>query len=319
MASQKISFLSLHFLILLLSIFVSTFSVASNYISLNQSVYGDQTITSSNGNFVLGFLPGSGSFYFYIAIWYKYQERVLWVANGEAPVQDPTLTASELKISEDGNLVLLDQYRTPVWSTNVSSIPSNSTVAVILDSGNLVLRDGSDPNKVFWQSCDHPTDTWLPGCYLGVNKVTGENHHLTCSNNYYGSNNYYDSNNYYGPYNEFGTRLLSLEIESNHFLIKWNNSKNYWSSGNWTGENFTSAPNFSRFAKFEYISNATVNYFTYSLKNNETLAVFRIDGSGQIKQILLADDPQQLSQYPDLPYQCGDLAFCGPFGVCLLD
>ncbi|KAF2296499.1 hypothetical protein GH714_040473 [Hevea brasiliensis] len=46
--------------------------------------------------------------------------------------------------------------------------------AVLLDEGNLVLRDGSSSSEPLWQSFDHPTDTWLPGVKIRLNKVTGE-------------------------------------------------------------------------------------------------------------------------------------------------
>ncbi|KAK1422883.1 hypothetical protein QVD17_18172 [Tagetes erecta] len=43
----------------------------------------------------------------------------------------------------EGNLVLLNESKLPIWSTNVTSTTSfNSAVAVILDDGNLVLRNG---------------------------------------------------------------------------------------------------------------------------------------------------------------------------------
>lgn len=225
----------------------------------------------------------------------------VWVANREASVADPF--ACQFMISDDGNLVLLDESKTQIWSTNLSFIPSNSTVAVLLDSGNLVLRDASDPDIIFWQSCDHPADTWLPGCYLGLNKATGENRRLTSWKNS----------------RDPTPGFFSLEIESNQFFLKLNNSKNYWSSGNWNGQMFSSAPDFGRFARFEYISNETMNYFTYSLANNETMVVFTVDYSGQITQRILGDDLQNLSKYPASPYQCGMQAFCGPFGSCVED
>lgn len=66
----------------------------------------------------------------------------------------------------------------PIWSTNVSSIASNSTIADLLDTGNVVLTDGSDSSAVIWQSFDHTTDTWLPKGWIGRNKITGEKQRL---------------------------------------------------------------------------------------------------------------------------------------------
>ncbi|RID60289.1 hypothetical protein BRARA_F03453 [Brassica rapa] len=84
----------------------------------------------------------------YIGMSYQqvYKQTIVWVTNRDEPVSD--MFISVLKIS-DGNLVL---YETPVWSTGLNS--SSAHEAVLLDDGNLVLRDGS--GSVLWQSFDHP-------------------------------------------------------------------------------------------------------------------------------------------------------------------
>ncbi|MCI68262.1 G-type lectin S-receptor-like serine/threonine-protein kinase, partial [Trifolium medium] len=48
----------------------------------------------------------------------------------------------------------------------MSSSNTGSVVAILLNSGNLVLRNRPDDDVAIdplWQSFDHPTDTWLPG------------------------------------------------------------------------------------------------------------------------------------------------------------
>ncbi|KAJ0867380.1 putative non-specific serine/threonine protein kinase [Helianthus annuus] len=51
--------------------FIPTVSSAADTITANQSLYGDQTIVSSDENFEMGFYrPGNSSNY-YIGIWYK--------------------------------------------------------------------------------------------------------------------------------------------------------------------------------------------------------------------------------------------------------
>nr|CAD1832147.1 unnamed protein product [Ananas comosus var. bracteatus] len=166
---------SLSFL-LLFSIFhslersVLSSAISSDSISFNSSLSGAQTIVSKGGNFALGFfhLGNNSSPNFYLGIWYYKisQFTSVWVANREAPISDPS--SSELKISKEGNLILTNQFKTHIWSTNITSATSNyATVAEILDTGNLILRDGSEPSKVYWQSIDHPSDTWLPGASLG--------------------------------------------------------------------------------------------------------------------------------------------------------
>ncbi|ERM98384.1 hypothetical protein AMTR_s00072p00048160 [Amborella trichopoda] len=148
-------------------------------ISRGQSLTGNQTITSNGDNFVIGFFTPGNSQNWYIGIWYEKvsNQIVVWVANRDKPLTD---NKSELKISEDGNLVLLNKTQLPIWSTNVtlSSTAAISTVAVLLDTGNLVLR-GINSSEYIWQSMDHPTDTWLPGGKLGLNKKTNKSQLLT--------------------------------------------------------------------------------------------------------------------------------------------
>nr|GMC64290.1 S-receptor-like serine/threonine-protein kinase [Ipomoea batatas] len=45
---------------------------------------------------------------------------------------------------------------------------------VLLNTGNLVLRERSNPPNIIWQSFDDPTDPWLPGAKLDYNKLTGK-------------------------------------------------------------------------------------------------------------------------------------------------
>ncbi|PON80518.1 Bulb-type lectin domain containing protein [Parasponia andersonii] len=144
-------------------------SFGADTIYANHSLSGDQTIVSAGGIFVLGFFhPGNSSNY-YIGMWYKQvaEQTIVWVANREKPVSDRF--SSELEIS-DGNLVLFDESKIPVWSTNVS-FTSSSVQAVRLDNGNLVLNNGSNSSKPLWQSFDIPVHTWLPGNSIGYNNI----------------------------------------------------------------------------------------------------------------------------------------------------
>lgn len=95
----------------------------------------------------------------------------------DAPVLDPS--GSKLTLLADGNLVLLSNLsRTPVWSTNLVSNTLHTPEVVLGDDGNLVLKDGSNPNVVFWQSFDYPTDTILPGGKIGFSRKTNQTQQL---------------------------------------------------------------------------------------------------------------------------------------------
>ena len=154
-------------------------SSASDTISIGQSLSGSQTMIAKEGNFELGFFTPGNSGNSYIGIWYKKLpgQTVVWVANRGNPVSNAS--GAELRLSDDGNLVVLNSFKVPVWSSNSTISTSNASVAVLLDTGNLVLKDGSNSSTLLWQSFDHPTDTWMPGGWLGVNKITGEYQSIT--------------------------------------------------------------------------------------------------------------------------------------------
>uniref|UniRef100_A0A8R7UGF5 non-specific serine/threonine protein kinase n=1 Tax=Triticum urartu TaxID=4572 RepID=A0A8R7UGF5_TRIUA len=52
---------------------------------------------------------------------------------------------------------------------------STPAPAILLDNGNLVVRDQLNISMVFWQSFDNPVGTLLPGGWLGFNRITDKN------------------------------------------------------------------------------------------------------------------------------------------------
>jgi hypothetical protein len=85
---------------------------------------------------------------------------------------------SKLAISQDGNLAIFNEAtKSMVWSSR-AGITTKNTTAVLLDNGNLVLRDTSNSSIVLWQSFDYPTDILAPGVKFGLDKITGLNRHL---------------------------------------------------------------------------------------------------------------------------------------------
>ena len=83
-------------------------------------------------------------------------------------------------IINNGGLVLLNQTRSVIWSSNLTRVPENP-VAKLPRTGNLVLRDNSnESSKSYrWQSFDHPSDTLLAGMKEGWNLKTGLQRNLT--------------------------------------------------------------------------------------------------------------------------------------------
>ncbi|KAL5976271.1 hypothetical protein ACLOJK_020601 [Asimina triloba] len=229
-----------------------------------------QAITSKGGIFELRFFtPSNSSQRHYIGIWYKQvlEKTIVWVANRETPL--PNTANSLLKISEDGKLVLLSPSNSSIRSTKFTSTPpsSNSTVAVLLDSRNLVLRDIKDPSVVHWESFAHPTDIFLPGGWLGIkNKTTGENARLTSWKS--------KEDPAPGPFsNEMDSNPISQTVSM------WNGTEQYWRSGVWYREKFIDIHEML-LTKNSFFDNQTAKYFTYSRKarqrrrsSSESLAV----------------------------------------------
>ncbi|KAL1809412.1 hypothetical protein ACET3Z_026402 [Daucus carota] len=132
-------------------------------------ITGNTTISSPNKTFKLGFFSTNDESRVYLGIWYASIPTLtyVWVANRESPVGN--LAAASLVYSGDGNLEIIDtSLKSPenvVWrSDNVL----NGTNVKLLEQGNLVIL--SWKGEIVWNSFDYPADTWLPGMNLTAGK-----------------------------------------------------------------------------------------------------------------------------------------------------
>ncbi|XP_068644513.1 G-type lectin S-receptor-like serine/threonine-protein kinase At2g19130 [Aristolochia californica] len=288
--------------------FLLLFFSSGNYISLadtissGESLTGTRILTSKGGNFELGFFRSYPSPKYYLGIWYKKisEGTVVWVANRETPVSDES---SEVRIAEDGNLIILDQSKVPVWSTNSSSTRANSAIVELLDSGNLVLRDKSNSTAVFWQSFDHPTDTLLPGGRLRFSEDTG---FLFSWRN--------SEDPAPGP---FSLRLDSYVTAQ--YSILWNGTRTYSTSGVWNGQIIELFPEMrsNSINNFSLETTDKGNYFTYFVYNSSIITRFVMDFTGQMKQLEWLESKQQWDLVWSQPRaQCDVYSLCGPFSIC---
>ncbi|KAK7401999.1 hypothetical protein VNO78_13923 [Psophocarpus tetragonolobus] len=292
----------------------NSLAAALTTISAEQTLTGDQTLVSQGGVFELGFFKPGNSSNYYIGMWYKRIsiKTFVWVANRDDPVSDKNTAMLTIL---GANLVLLDGSSNQVWSTNASS-PSPSSgsvvVAILLDSGNLVLKDRpnyASASDSLWQSFDHPTDTFLPGGKIKLDNKTKKPQYLNSWKNM----------------EDPATGLFSLELDSKGstaFLIRWNKSQEYWVSGPWNGQTFSSVPEMrlNYIFNFSFVSNENESYFTYSLYNSYSSILSRLvmDVSGQIKQLSWLENAQQWNLFWTQPrQQCQVYAFCGAFGSCM--
>ncbi|XP_074369221.1 G-type lectin S-receptor-like serine/threonine-protein kinase At2g19130 [Apium graveolens] len=297
---------SLYLLVLLLFVlfFETPLYEGTNVITIGQTLTGNETILSENGTFELGFFTPGKSQNYYIGIWYKSfaNKTVVWVANRNHPVSNPY--NSELKLLPNGNLVLLDESKIQIWSSNSTAEKDNSTSAILFDNGNFVTRDNQDFSNIIWQSFDYPTDTWLPGGgKVGYNKIKKEKISLSPWKNA----------------EDPAPSVFSLEVEPNgtsHNLI-YNRTIQYWSTGEWTGTNFVYVPEIDRnsyIKNLKYISNVNESKFTYDIGFPKILTRFMIDVTGQLRQFIFREG--QWVAFWARPGQCDVLKFCGAFGTC---
>ncbi|KAK9156063.1 hypothetical protein Sjap_003543 [Stephania japonica] len=302
------------FLLFFLSLFLLLFSsktclcsAAVDTISAGQSLTGNRTIVSKGGDFELGFFTPGKSLKHYLGIWFKETQVqnkavVVWVANRDQPIID--LSSSELKLLENGNLVILNESKIPIWSTNSTSTAFNSFELVLGDDGNLVLRDGLNPHVVIWQSFDHPTDTWLPGAKMRYDNRTKKAQKLVSWKNS----------------EDPSPGLFSLELKPDiEFVLTWNGSQQYWTSGAWDGESFSLVPEMKTrlFYNYSFVSNENETYLRYYLYVKNVRSRFMIDLSGQIKQYMWLQATKEWNQFWSKPIKpCDVYGYCGPFGRC---
>ncbi|KAJ3694589.1 hypothetical protein LUZ60_010069 [Juncus effusus] len=132
--------------------------------------FGGRTLVSNNGFYQFGFfnIYGGHTFQNEICLVLLLGDNNftrVWQANIDITLSDPVLN-----LTRNGDFVLLDHYaKTYKHIIGSSGNKTVSTNLVLLDSGNLVLRDSKNSSRIFWQSFDHPKNTWLPGARLGSN------------------------------------------------------------------------------------------------------------------------------------------------------
>ncbi|KAM1716307.1 hypothetical protein ACFX11_024282 [Malus domestica] len=239
----------------------------------------------------------------------SHERTVVWEANREIPVSE---RFSALRIV-DGNLVVFNESKTQVWSTNLNSTTNSGSVqAVLLDSGNLVLRAGSSNNtsEPLWQSFDHPTHTWLPGGKLGFNNITKQTQFLTSWKNS----------------EDPSSGLFSVGINqdgSNSYSIWWNRTIQYWTSGSWdaSSRTFRLDPDLrlNSIYNFRYVTNENISYFTYSPYDPKLVYRCLMSVTGQVQLLSWMENTRQWNLFWSQPRrQCEVHATCGHSGVAMM-
>ncbi|CAN1239371.1 G-type lectin S-receptor-like serine/threonine-protein kinase At4g27290 [Linum grandiflorum] len=276
-----------------------------------QSLTDGQSIISARGSFHLGFYRPRNSSSRYLGIWYGPRvprQTIVWVANRGAPISD---TRGVLNFTARGILVLFDGGRNnlAVWSSNVTRPPSNSNiVAQLLESGNLVVRDGNDENQenFLWQSFDYLTDTLLPGMKLGRNLVTGLNRQMTSWRS--------EEDPAQGQFS-----VLIETIGYPQLVVRRVNSTIQFRAGSWNGLRFTGVPALkpSPTFSFDYQYNSQEVYFRFEVPNNSVVSRYAINADGLLQLMTWINRTGEwLTIATGQSDRCEAYGLCGSYASC---
>ncbi|XP_024027472.1 G-type lectin S-receptor-like serine/threonine-protein kinase At4g27290 [Morus notabilis] len=302
-------------LYIIASMFLSsfiTFSFAADSIGLNQSISDGTTLVSKEGMFELGFFSPGNSKNRYVGIWYKNitVQTVVWVANRCNPIND---SSGVLTMNSTGNLVLLYQNKSVVWSTN-SSKQAQKPILQLLDSGNLIVRDEEDGNSenYLWERFEEPSNILLPGMKLGLNYRKGLNWRISAWRNW-------DD-----PCPENFTWGVEIDVQQQRFPEAYFRQGVTKSSrfGPWNGVTASGIqllkPN--NLYDFYFVYNEEEAYYFFNLKSNAMINIVVLNQTTMVSErIVWAEDDKSWSHYDSFPTeQCDSYGLCGGNGNCVI-
>ncbi|XP_071709172.1 G-type lectin S-receptor-like serine/threonine-protein kinase RKS1 [Rutidosis leptorrhynchoides] len=280
-------------------------TTSTDTITLTRPVKDGDVLVSIGESFALGFFSPRNSSNRYVGIWYNKvsEQTVVWVANRNRPISNSTGT---LSVDKTGNLVIHENDNSfVVWSTNVSSVSNDSFSAQLLDSGNLVLFNHNNNQNFIWQSFDYPSNTFLPGLKLGLNKKTGLNRMITS----------WKSSTDPGV----GDYSYKMEFVGSTQLFLFKGTTRIWRTGSWTGHGWSGVPEMTQSYIFNasYVNNNDENYATYLLYNTSIESRFVINESGIVERSTWHEGNNKWIAFWSAPKdQCDGYNHCGSFGIC---
>jgi hypothetical protein len=299
-------------LLLVVLLLFSKISSAIDTITQSQPLSDGSTLVSKGDIFELGFFNLGNSTNRYVGIWYKNipVRRVVWVANRDNPIKD---NSSKLIINSDGNLVLLNQNQTLLWSTNITTkVAISSPIVQLLDDGNLVLKNekqNNDYENFLWQSFDHPCDTILSGMKAGWDKNKGLDRKLVAWKNW-------DD-----PSSSDYTSAMVLTPNPESFI--WKGSTKLYRTGPWTGRRSSGVVGLTENPLYDYdfVNNEDEVYYMFTLKNSSIVSIVVLNQTTSVRQRLIwISESKTWNVYQILPQDsCDVYNVCGGNGLCALN
>ncbi|XP_062109353.1 G-type lectin S-receptor-like serine/threonine-protein kinase At4g27290 isoform X1 [Humulus lupulus] len=271
------------------------------------------TMVSSEGTFEMGFFSPGSSSNRYLGIWYRNipVPTVVWVANRCKPMKK---SSGSLTLNNVGNLVLLGENSSVVWSTN-SSKQAGKPIVELLDNGNLVLRDEKDENNkenYLWQSFDYPCDTLLSGMKLGWDLKRGHTWRLS---SWKSSDDPCNADFTYGM--EYDKRRHTYP----EYVIR-KGSEKFYRTGPWNGLRLSGYPELRSNPLFDYrfVYSDDEVYFSYTLKNKSRISRIVINQTTSVRQCLIWMETEKTwKNYYTLPRDlCDNYGQCGANAECII-
>ncbi|KAL6627164.1 hypothetical protein ACP70R_030890 [Stipagrostis hirtigluma subsp. patula] len=168
------SIISAIFLFIILVFSATTTAAVTDTLLPGQSISGTETLTSKSGVFELGSFASNFYEKNYLGVRYKsLMERSPVFRLGANDFGIASYSNATLHFHTD--MLYIDEkvsgWEFVLWSSNSTTNGSAASVAILLDTGNFVLRD--EMNLTIWQSFDYPGDALLPGQWIRLNPVSG--------------------------------------------------------------------------------------------------------------------------------------------------
>ncbi|KAK7312945.1 hypothetical protein VNO77_37214 [Canavalia gladiata] len=284
---------------LLLFFIIIPMVIALRSITSEQSIHYNETLVSASGTFEAGFFMLGK----YFCIRYKSltPKTIVWVANRNTQVDN--ISTTMFKVTNEGNPVIVDESGTRIWSSNASTI-SHNPMLLLLDTGNLVVQNGSAGNIV-WQSFDYPGDTLLPGMVLKINRVSGE----------------YNSITSWRTAEDPESGEFSYHLDGHGFpqLVITKGTTLMTRLGSWNGYFFSGVPweTLYSYFNFSFILTEKEVQFKYDTLNESIISRYLITPTGSVQRFLWSYQTETWQLFLAGPAdQCDNYALCGANSDC---
>jgi hypothetical protein len=224
---------------------------------------------------------------------------VIWVANRNNPLKN---SSGILTIFEDGNLVVLDEQKKVLWSSNLINYVVNSS-AQLLVSGNLVLQ-GNTTGTFIWESFQHPSNTFIEKMKISTDVRRGKKVQLT---------------SWKSPSDpSIGNFSAGIEVRNIPEIFIWKGSRPYWRSGPWNGRTFIGIPdtNSVYLDGFSLGDEEAIFDLTFSFSNESFPVNFVLNEKGNVLQLESNNGEDWEAGWSALKNECDVYVKCVAFGSC---